>query len=68
MSKFGTFSEYPRPSLVSAEAALLTAWRSLERYHDDLVLVGGLPLCSFVSFDDMAKIITPRFDLTSCNL
>lgn len=42
MSKFGTFSEYPRPSLVSAEAALLTAWRSLERYHDDLVLVGGL--------------------------
>ncbi len=42
MSKFGTVSEYPRPSLVSAEAALLTAWRSLERYHDDLVLVGGL--------------------------
>jgi hypothetical protein len=25
-----------------AEKALLTAWRSLERYHDDLVLVGGL--------------------------
>lgn len=42
MSKFGTFSEYPRPSLISAQAALLTAWRSLERYHDDLVLVGGL--------------------------
>jgi predicted nucleotidyltransferase len=42
VSKFGTFSEYPRPSLVSAEAALLTAWRSLERYHGDLVLVGGL--------------------------
>jgi predicted nucleotidyltransferase len=42
MSKFGSFGEYPRPSLVSAEAALLTAWRSLERYHDDLVLVGGL--------------------------
>ena len=42
MSKFGTFSEYPRPSLVSAEGALLTSWRSLERYHDDLVLVGGL--------------------------
>lgn len=42
MSKFATFGEYPRPSLVSAEAALLTAWRSLERYHDDLVLVGGL--------------------------
>jgi predicted nucleotidyltransferase len=42
MSRFGTFSEYPRPSLASAEATLLTAWRSLERYHDDLVLVGGL--------------------------
>ena len=27
---------------MSAEAALLTAWCSLERYHDDLVLVGGL--------------------------
>jgi hypothetical protein len=42
MSKFGTFQEYPQPSLVAAEAALLTAWRSLERYHGDLVLVGGL--------------------------
>jgi hypothetical protein len=42
MSKFGTFSSYPRESLPSAEAALLTAWRSLERYHNDLVLVGGL--------------------------
>ena len=36
MNKFGTFSDYPRPSLVTAQAALLTAWRSLERYHDDL--------------------------------
>src|SRR5687767_11122902 len=42
MSKFGTFGDYPKESLPSAEAALLTAWRSLERYHDDLVLVGGL--------------------------
>ena len=42
MSKFGTFGDYPKESLLSAEAALLTAWRSLERYHDDLVLVGGL--------------------------
>jgi predicted nucleotidyltransferase len=42
MSKFGTFKEYPRLSMASAEAALLTAWRSLDRYHDDLVLVGGL--------------------------
>ena len=42
MSKFGTFSEYPTESLVSAEMVLLTAWRSLERYHDDIVLIGGL--------------------------
>ena len=42
MSKFGTFGDYPKNSLTSAEKALLTAWRSLERYHDDLVLVGGL--------------------------
>jgi predicted nucleotidyltransferase len=42
MSKFGTFAGYPKGSLVSAEAALLTAWCSLNRYHDELVLVGGL--------------------------
>jgi hypothetical protein len=42
MSKFGTFGAYPKDSLRAAEAALLTAWRSLDRYHDDLVLVGGL--------------------------
>ena len=42
MTKFGTFADYPNESLPSAEAVLLTAWRSLERYHDDLVLVGGL--------------------------
>jgi hypothetical protein len=42
MSKFGTFGDYPKESLSSAQAALLTAWSSLERYQDDLVLVGGL--------------------------
>ena len=42
MSKFGTFEDYPKESLPAAEAALLTAWRSLDRFHDDLVLVGGL--------------------------
>jgi len=41
-AKFGKFDDYPPRSLESAEAALLTAWRSLERYQDDLVLVGGL--------------------------
>ena len=43
MSKFGTFGDYPKESLLSAEAALLTAWRSLERYHDDLCLWVGWP-------------------------
>ena len=42
MTKFASFAEYPKEGLPSAEAALLTVWRSLERYHDDLVLVGGL--------------------------
>jgi len=42
MSKFSSFAEYPRRSLAGAEAALLTAWASPERFHDDLVLVGGL--------------------------
>jgi hypothetical protein len=42
MTKFGKFDDYPPRSLESAEAALLTAWRSLEQYHNDLVLVGGL--------------------------
>jgi predicted nucleotidyltransferase len=42
MSKWGTHADYPTSSLASAEAALLTAWRSLDRYQDDLVLVGGL--------------------------
>lgn len=44
MSKFASFAEYPQRSLAGAEAALLTAWASLERFHDDLVLVGGLAL------------------------
>jgi hypothetical protein len=42
MSKFSSFAEYPPRSLAGAEATLLTAWASLERFHDDLVLVGGL--------------------------
>ncbi len=42
MSKFSSFAEYPPRSLAGAEAALLTAWASLERFHEDLVLVGGL--------------------------
>jgi hypothetical protein len=44
VSKFSSFAEYPARSLAGAEAALLTAWASLERFSDDLVLVGGLAL------------------------
>lgn len=44
MSKFSSFAEYPPRSLAGAEAALLTAWAALERFHNDLVLVGGLAL------------------------
>ncbi len=44
MSKFSSFAEYPARSLAGAEAALLTAWASLERFHGDLVLVGGLAM------------------------
>jgi len=44
MSKFASFAEYPPRSLVGAEAALLTAWASLARFHNDLVLVGGLAI------------------------
>jgi hypothetical protein len=42
MSKFAIFAEYPPRSLAGAEASLLTAWASLERFHSELVLVGGL--------------------------
>ncbi len=42
MSKHETFVDYPPRSLVATEAALLTIWPTLSRFHDDLVLVGGL--------------------------
>lgn len=42
MSKHETFAEYPPRGLAAAEAALLTMWPTLNRYHHDLVLVGGL--------------------------
>ena len=42
MSKHETFSAYPHTGLRAAESALLTIWPTLSRYHDDLVLVGGL--------------------------
>jgi hypothetical protein len=42
MSKFGQYEEYSGEGLAKAKAALLTVWPTLSRYHDDLVLVGGL--------------------------
>jgi hypothetical protein len=44
MSKHDTFADYPARGLAAAEAALLTVWPTLARYHDDLVLVGGLAI------------------------
>lgn len=42
MSKFGQYHDYPARGIDDAIAALLTVWPSLCRYHEDLVLVGGL--------------------------
>jgi hypothetical protein len=42
MSKHGTFADYPPRGLAAAESALLTIWPTLNRYHDELVLVGDL--------------------------
>ena len=42
MSKFDTFHQYPSRGLSSARSVLLTIWPTLNRFHDDLVLVGGL--------------------------
>ncbi len=55
MSKFGTYNDYPKESLPAAEAALLTAWRTLERYHDDIVLVGGLAV-HYLTRHDLAGL------------
>jgi hypothetical protein len=44
MSKFEAFEDYPKESVASAEACLLTVWPSLQRYREDLVLVGGLAI------------------------
>jgi len=56
MSKFSSFAEYPPRSLAGAEAALLTAWASLERFHDDLVLVGGLAVSTAFALDGQPGI------------
>src|SRR5260221_12690043 len=40
--KHERFSSYSEDSLLSAETALLTVWPLLLRYHNELVIVGGL--------------------------
>ena len=36
--------DYSQDGLAAAEAALFTAWDALEKFHDDLVVVGGLAI------------------------
>jgi hypothetical protein len=44
--KFDTYSAYDPRATSQTLPAFLTVWPGLARYHDDLVLVGGLvPLC-----------------------
>jgi predicted nucleotidyltransferase len=64
MSKLGTFGDYPKESLPAAEAALLTVWPSLERYHSELVLVGGLAvhLLTKRSVTDLPGAVTMDVD------
>lgn len=42
MAKFNTYVQYPSEGTGLAEQALLTVWGSLSRFHEELVLVGGL--------------------------
>ena len=65
MTKFPHHSDYHPSSTVLAESALLTAWGSLSRYHDDLVLVGGLAvrLLSKASTGSLPSPVTSDVDL-----
>ncbi len=38
------FDSYPAHGVISAEAALVAAWSSLENFHSDLVVIGGLAI------------------------
>jgi hypothetical protein len=40
--KYETYSEYDPRAVAQTQPAFLTVWSGLGRYHDDLVLVGGL--------------------------
>ncbi|MDP6357767.1 MAG: nucleotidyl transferase AbiEii/AbiGii toxin family protein [Planctomycetota bacterium] len=50
--KYGTHQEYSSKGTNLVEQSLLTVWASLSRWHDDLVLIGGLVpryLCGDIS-------------------
>lgn len=49
---------YPAQGVISAEAALVTAWSSLENFHRDLVVVGGLAIY-FHTCNKVAPIYRP---------
>lgn len=38
------FDDYPAHGVVSASAALVTAWSALENFHSELAVVGGLAI------------------------
>jgi len=64
MTKFAQHADYPPSASRLAEAALLTVWASLARYHDDLVLVGGLAvrMLSAESRDGLPRPVTADVD------
>src|SRR5438105_4479105 len=65
--KYETYHEYDPRGVLLAESALLTVWSGLSRYHDDLVLVGGLVpkyLCGDVtSVRELPRPVTLDADL-----
>jgi len=65
MTKFAHHSDSPPSITRFAEAALITVWSSLNRYHNDLVLVGGLAvrLLSSESRDGLPSPVTGDVDL-----
>jgi hypothetical protein len=65
--KYETYHEYNPRGVLLAERALLTVWSGLSRYHDDLVLIGGLVpkyLCGDVTTSrDLPHPVTLDADL-----
>jgi hypothetical protein len=57
--KFGSYTEYDSRKADLAESALFTIWPNLERWHDDLVLFGGL-VPRYICGDISAPRLLPR--------